>query len=1424
MKRIITLLFILIIISEYAVSQTKANYDNYFISPGSRRNLDVLKNDNPGGCTATPENIKLEITNPTTLPSTLLNLEVTADNKIFFRSKASFKGQIEFTYKITCTNDGSSSSAKVYVNVGDKPDFINDAECTIDPLPFVWDIERKGYSAQKVQSYASPVVGDLDGDGILEIVSLNAFQSLPHLSDSVIVFRPDLTVKSKFKVPRIASYVTLPLAIADIDEDGEGEIIIGTTNAPGEPAYVLQAYKWDGTLVWQSSHPYITNIPVFGTLRYSNSIAIADIDGDGSVEIFCGDRIFAGENGNLLGTLPNGGRGQRSFASSVNVHGCLPAIGDIDGDGKMEIVCGNTTYKVTINSRSNPALNSVSILASVPQWDGYTSIADIDGDGILDVVVIADDNNRGAKASSIMYAWQGSTGTMIGTPQNVEKGKNPSNGVIQKWGTGGSRAFIGDINNDGQPEICFTSYCAMNAYTYNKTTKNFVKLWNQKYTSDTSAATTMSMFDFNLDGEVELVYRDETHLRILDKNGNDIPNATFECFSGTHTEYPVVVDLDGDGHAEIIVSGAPDKSVGVNTNVRMMVYGSKTKGTWAPARRVWNQHGYNPLSINEDLSVPSKPLSPTTTITHKDGTSHKPFNSFLQQAGVLNTEGESLNLAPDLSFQAGKSQKMFLDTNTDKMNITTYITNGGSMDFSGNIKLSLYVYDINAATYSLIGSHIFTGQSVAMFEYKTLTFSIPNFSSIPLPASGYLWYTVINLDDNGGSAPTNPYLNQRECNYWNNLSNRMSYISGYLVMCEGETKTVTVDPKNSFDCYWFNPDKTPYPSAGNNKGDSKSVTKKTSNYQEYYLIEVYQKGTNTKISIVPDTIYLYNSPDSLVWTGAVNSDWNEIRNWEKPGDTNQKQQISYIPRACTNVHIPSGLTNYPNLSATGSSFDIYSDAACSNVTLEHGAEIYYSHNLQYSKAYVQLELMSNRWYCFTPPLRDFYPGDIYLTDPNPFNDNMFAYTRRFAQNTSPGAIMGYWETTFNTPNILINAGLGIGLWIDDLDPDNNNHQPMNFNFPKMDSHYYIYDAADNKKYPTSRTNSHRFIFEETINSSTKEVKLSPESKITGQDIMIGNPFMSHLDFEKFYNYGNNKNLIEDHYRIMDSDGSYATYSISGVSTGNPILTKLIAPMQAVLVTPKSAFAANSLVTHPDHTINSAGNKIRSKAKKSIQDVVWVSIADTRVRNRAALIHTDKKAITTAYDKQTDVYKVFKEGKRNPNIYFITDEGYYMDIKNISEPQNFDIRIGLSGDFSGNMALAFEKIWNFATDYDAYLLDKLTGKYTDLRKSSIYTFWGENSGNNTIDDRFVLTFKKHQTSIEQEEDKNYITYTKNASGIDVFSSSGNLDKIMVYDLQGRMVTKKVNINAQQLSINLERGIYLIKADTKNNKRTFKVIIQ
>lgn len=1423
-------------------AQIQAVSDNYFLEPGVMRALDVTINDEPGDCADTRNLISLTIVTP---PHSDIQYQVNGQT-IRVRPSATARGQYTLKYRITC-NSGTptSSDATVYLNVGNHPDFMDDASCTVDRPSFKWDINRMAVSSEMVQSYAFPLIGDVDGDGKIEIVTSDYTASIgPSNSKKIFIFNSDLVLKKSIDLPcYMDTYVIQAMAIADVDPvKNDGPEILVASGLSYYDSSVADAYKmrlfcysynkatgqwyqkWRSPDVIYSAH--IRDTWISNMANVGSSISVADVDGDGLVEILVGDRVFSGgdadglNGGLLLATMPVGGRGV--FVYTPNITAYMTCFADIDGDGQQEIVAGNTTYKMSLN-HAVPSSSVIDKYYSTNQLDGVTSIADIDGDGVSDVIVVGRSGTT-TPCPTHLYVWQGNSANLVGPVLNNTNANWPGGGTRLI----GSRAFAGDIDGDGYADIAFTSDRRFDAIKYNRGTMKYESLFSTG-TSDVSGATTMTMFDFDNDGKVELVYRDETHLRIIGKHPitgvwGDL--VAWPLYSGTHTEYPVVADVDQDGHADIIVAGALTNT-NVNASQRLNKFGSLTPKTWSPARGVWHQHGYNPLMINDNLSVPRYPINPASPVTRKDGSVHYPFNSFLQQVSLLNMEGDPLYLAPDLAFQS-KSQQMSLDA-AGNLTITGYIENIGNREFVGDILLSLYGYFDGTNQYQFIGNRAFPTQSLDVYDQASFQFTINGFTSLAIDPTRF--YLALNLNDASGLAPTPYYKSQAECFSWNNMTSRLSYIGGHVVLCDGESATLHIEPANKYDCYWHTDAKAPYPTNTTNLGDSKAVTKGTSGTDEYYLINVHQKSSANAISSIPDTVFIYQSVDTLIWTGAVDSDWHNEKNWICPTDT-KSETFRYIPRGCTNVLIPatkpngSAITIYPDLNAASTQYAAYAEAMCNNISFEHGGEVVQIDLLSYKKAYIQVDLLSNRWYTFAPPLRSFYTGDVYQNNPNPFLDGLLPFTRMFSQPDPQhnSHVQGDWGRAFNTPTQTFSVGQGLGVWIDDFEKDESIKSTQSFSYPKHDLAYSLYNinpphsVTSGPHAVADRTRSHRFIFEEKQNASTKDVQLQVEAVATGQRIMIANPYMAHLDFDEFYNYGNNANLIEPHYTIMEDGYSYASYYLNdpSASTGIPKLDKNIAPMQAIIVEAKVPInpAVNPLITNGTMTTTLPGITLRKTKDAEDGGYFKISISDTQKRSKVSLTLNGRANDNLQFDNTRDVLKTITKPsasvteKIHPVIYFITEDSKYVDIKALSKAKELTLPIGLLLTDVGPMALGFENV-EFFSGYYLYLFDKIENRQILITEDNpIYCF------NNTnvrgfVNDRFAIRITTELSGIENETIEADLIFKTGENTISISSTDGSaLEQVIVYDLQGKLVVN-TRVSSDSYSVTLPKGIYIVR---------------
>jgi hypothetical protein len=120
-----------------------------------------------------------------------------------------------------------------------------------------------------------------------------------------------------------------------------------------------------------------------------------------------------------------------------------------------------------------------------------------------------------------------------------------------------------------------------------------------------SNRTGSSVFDFDGDGAAEVVYSDEVRLWVYQGIDGAVLYET-PLSSCTWHEYPLVADVDADGHAEIVA--VANNNCGYGPQRGVYVFGDPAGG-WVPTRRIWNEHTYHITNVAADGSIPAVELN-----------------------------------------------------------------------------------------------------------------------------------------------------------------------------------------------------------------------------------------------------------------------------------------------------------------------------------------------------------------------------------------------------------------------------------------------------------------------------------------------------------------------------------------------------------------------------------------------------------------------------------------------------------------------------------------------------------------------------------------------------------------------------------------------------------------------------------------------
>jgi len=503
-----------------------------------------------------------------TTPPASSSSETTASPPTTSAGEASGEGTAASTSTSTSTS-GTTASVLYDLGVPDLPDtpesckVIDDMDAvgacrseapadSFDPeIQWIWQ-----GPPEWTYSWLSPRVANLtddNGDGAIDLcdtpdVVIVAFMNGGGFHEGRIFVLDGATGVEHFSIPHLV-HNTCELAIGDIDADGLPEIVSCTNWGGGAVGYWLRAFEHDGTPKWEGDHPW-KEFPVgFGT-----SIALADLDNDGDVEVLANDVVADHEGKTLWAT------GEATTPHSAT------AAADLDGDGDLEVILGRTAYHHDGTPYYSTAIGP-----------GYPQIADLDDDPQPEVLITnADGISLLEHDGTIKYSNLKPTGD----------GGGPN--------TWNRPATIHDFDGDGVAEFALSS---QNHYTVYRGDASIV--WTADVDDFTGIAAGTA-FDFLGDGVAEAMYADEHTMFVFD--GAGAPLLQIPRSSVTVIEYPVVADIDNDGSAEIVVVSDYGKDPNMISPTVQVIRDKDDR--WIQARRIWNQHTYHVTNVREDSTIP----------------------------------------------------------------------------------------------------------------------------------------------------------------------------------------------------------------------------------------------------------------------------------------------------------------------------------------------------------------------------------------------------------------------------------------------------------------------------------------------------------------------------------------------------------------------------------------------------------------------------------------------------------------------------------------------------------------------------------------------------------------------------------------------------------------------------------------------------
>ena len=481
----------------------------------------------------------------------------------------------------------SESDLTVYLNdrVDDPFDSIAAKDFTNDSIP--------------VNGFA---IGDTDKDGSIDIVTVS------DASRHVMLY----PVTGDIALPEIngqaissESVSALVVAIADFNNDGDQDVYVPTMGVD--------------RLYHNSAAPEAFNSIVdasIDTTSYNTvSINVGDFNNDGNLD------VVAGVDGGINKLNIHNGSQNPFGDASVNIGSDASstqalAVGDINKDGRLDIVAGNDGANNLLylnNGTATPFTGAGSNVSNIAETDITQDLilADMNGDSYLDIITgnlgtddkiyfhtgdpanpygvaptsvwVVDFRTRVIRAGDIDN--DGDIDLVTGNDNTVAGENSGGNAVFINNGTGGfSNAYniefdfdqdnfdqdntfgmaLGDVNNDGLLDLVVGNHGSVNKlYLNDGTAEPFNSTSSIDIGIETDNTRVVVLNDLDHDGDLDLVVaNDSGDNKFYLNNGTATPfDASSAGVALPHTVNPVspssygaaIGDIDGDGNSDLIV-------------------------------------------------------------------------------------------------------------------------------------------------------------------------------------------------------------------------------------------------------------------------------------------------------------------------------------------------------------------------------------------------------------------------------------------------------------------------------------------------------------------------------------------------------------------------------------------------------------------------------------------------------------------------------------------------------------------------------------------------------------------------------------------------------------------------------------------------------------------------------------------------------
>ncbi|MDR1645334.1 MAG: VCBS repeat-containing protein [Tannerellaceae bacterium] len=663
--------------------------------------------------------------------------------------------------------------------------------------------------------------------------------------------------------------------------------------------------------------------------------------------------------------------------------------------------------------------------------------------------------------------------------------------------------------------------------------------------------------------------------------------------------------------------------------------------------------------------------------------------------------------------------------------------------------------------------------------------------------------------------------------------------TGGFSACNNSTTTVTLAHKPlgspGVQFSWFDEDgETPM-------GTGLSRTIQMGEADSVYMIHpIVKTGPYTSVDFPNGklTVTLVNPLETATmrWTGLVDRNWKNPGNWVEV-KASYESPARFAPTICVDVIIPSGATNYPELSDT---------VQCKAIVMQDRAMLKNPHVLKYSKAAVEIKLTTverDRFIMWSAPLKNMWSGDYFVTRRSDGKPNWGDTYMMFFQMKNPdyaSAVDSVYTMTATTGRP--NTTLGLGKSFNFRLTATALNRDSIFSFPRTETQYI---DDNNTSYNVDRANSNRFVTDGVQVAADKTFEFTvlntAGTGVYPRIIQVANPYLAWLDVSKFL-AGNSTVLETNGYVAWNGDinsdlvsfytGSLQNQlrywiptdkqSITGVPTG------MIPPLKSFFVIRKSGTQAqtNVLKMSAAWTTTYEGVTNPYSLRAATEETAMLRIKATQgSKNSSAILHYNPEA-HAYYDGKEDVTRLFYD-EIPLAVYFLTPWKDALAIYSDADFSTRNTNLGLRVRDAGEVTLEFSGMETFG--HDVWLVDKVAGKEVNLQQENSYAFTVVKAGRDALElnDRFTIRSRFTGNGlITGNEPSPAVLPQWNVSAQDRYiriQSSSTISQLFIYDVMGALVYR-ANAPFNHFRVPVSQGLYIVKALLDNEYKVEKVFVK